>query len=163
MSSFVFFQIVLIHSYACMCAGELEVELVPQGTLAEKLRAGGAGIPAFFTPTAYGTVIQEGGFAIKYQKDGKVRIFKREELYCVLVMEIDHVMHTRSRTTHTQIDISSAPKETRVFNNRNYVMEMAITGEVCVRDALVACECFSVLDDTYSLLITDRLSESVES
>jgi 3-oxoacid CoA-transferase subunit A len=41
-------------------AGELEVELTPQGTLAEKLRAGGAGIPAFFTPTGYGTVVAEG-------------------------------------------------------------------------------------------------------
>jgi 3-oxoacid CoA-transferase subunit A len=40
--------------------GELEVELTPQGTLAEKLRAGGAGIAAFFTPTGYGTVIAEG-------------------------------------------------------------------------------------------------------
>lgn len=40
--------------------GQLEVELTPQGTLAERLRAAGAGIPAFFTPTAYGTVIQEG-------------------------------------------------------------------------------------------------------
>lgn len=46
-------------------SGELEVELVPQGTLAEKLRAGGAGIPAFFTPTGFGTVIEEGGFPIK--------------------------------------------------------------------------------------------------
>ncbi len=41
-------------------SGELEVELTPQGTLAEKLRAGGAGIPAFFTPTGVGTVIAEG-------------------------------------------------------------------------------------------------------
>jgi 3-oxoacid CoA-transferase subunit A len=41
-------------------AGELEVELTPQGTLAEKLRAGGAGIPAFFTPTGYGTLVAEG-------------------------------------------------------------------------------------------------------
>lgn len=40
--------------------GELEVELTPQGTLAEKLRAGGAGIPAFFTPTGYGTKVAEG-------------------------------------------------------------------------------------------------------
>jgi 3-oxoacid CoA-transferase subunit A len=40
--------------------GELEVELTPQGTLAEKLRAGGAGIPAFFTPTGYGTLVAEG-------------------------------------------------------------------------------------------------------
>jgi 3-oxoacid CoA-transferase subunit A len=41
-------------------AGELEVEFTPQGTLAEKLRAGGAGIPAFFTNTGFGTVIAEG-------------------------------------------------------------------------------------------------------
>ena len=41
-------------------AGELEVELTPQGTLAERLRAGGAGIPAFFTATGYGTVVAEG-------------------------------------------------------------------------------------------------------
>jgi 3-oxoacid CoA-transferase len=54
--------------------GDLEVELTPQGTLAERLRAGGAGIPAFFTPTAYGTVIQEGGFPIKYNADGSVAI-----------------------------------------------------------------------------------------
>lgn len=40
--------------------GELEVELTPQGTLAEKLRAGGAGIPAFFTPTGFGTLVAEG-------------------------------------------------------------------------------------------------------
>jgi 3-oxoacid CoA-transferase A subunit len=41
-------------------SGELEVELCPQGTLAERIRAGGAGIPAFFTPTGYGTVVAEG-------------------------------------------------------------------------------------------------------
>jgi len=40
--------------------GELEVELVPQGTFAERIRAGGAGIPAFFTPTGYGTKVAEG-------------------------------------------------------------------------------------------------------
>src|SRR5467141_4928795 len=41
-------------------AGELELEFTPQGTLAEKLRAGGAGIPAFFTRTGYGTIVAEG-------------------------------------------------------------------------------------------------------
>ena len=41
-------------------SGELEVELCPQGTLAERIRAGGAGIPAFFTPTGYGTVVANG-------------------------------------------------------------------------------------------------------
>lgn len=54
--------------------GALEVELTPQGTLAERLRAGGAGIPAFFTPTAYGTLIQEGGFPIKFNSDKSVAI-----------------------------------------------------------------------------------------
>jgi len=43
-----------------MLDGSLEVELVPQGTLAERIRAGGAGIPAFFTPTGVGTVVAEG-------------------------------------------------------------------------------------------------------
>lgn len=41
-------------------SGEMEVELTPQGTLAEKIRAGGAGIPAFYTPTGYGTPVAEG-------------------------------------------------------------------------------------------------------
>ncbi|MBD0413204.1 3-oxoacid CoA-transferase subunit A [Oryzicola mucosus] len=41
-------------------AGEIELELVPQGTLAERIRAGGAGIPAFYTPTSYGTQVAEG-------------------------------------------------------------------------------------------------------
>lgn len=41
-------------------AGELELELVPQGTLAERIRAGGAGIPAFYAPTSYGTELAEG-------------------------------------------------------------------------------------------------------
>jgi 3-oxoacid CoA-transferase A subunit len=43
-----------------LLSGELEVDLVPQGTLSERIRAGGAGIPAFFTPTGYGTEVAEG-------------------------------------------------------------------------------------------------------
>ncbi|KAJ3272114.1 Succinyl-CoA:3-ketoacid coenzyme A transferase 1, mitochondrial [Terramyces sp. JEL0728] len=88
--------------------GELEVELVPQGTLAEKLRAGGAGIPAFFTRTAVGTIVQEGGFPIKYEKGSK------------------------------KVEIESLPKETRTFVNartkkdHKYVMEEAITGDIAV-------------------------------
>eukprot|EP00002_Diphylleia_rotans_P014222 TRINITY_DN2771_c0_g1_i1.p1 TRINITY_DN2771_c0_g1~~TRINITY_DN2771_c0_g1_i1.p1 ORF type:complete len:498 (-),score=108.17 TRINITY_DN2771_c0_g1_i1:177-1670(-) len=54
--------------------GELELELTPQGTLAEKMRAGGAGIPAFYTPTAVGTLVHEGGFPIKYNADKSVAI-----------------------------------------------------------------------------------------
>lgn len=80
-------------------SGELEVELTPQGTLAERVRAGGAGIPAFFTPTAYGTIIHEGGAPIKYKPGGK------------------------------EIEIPSAPREARVYNGRGYILEEAITGD----------------------------------
>jgi len=80
-------------------SGELELELVPQGTLAEKLRSGGAGIPAFYTPTGYGTMVQEGGFPIKYQNS-------REE-----------------------VEIISLKKETREFNGRHFILESSITGD----------------------------------
>ena len=53
--------------------GELEVELVPQGTFAERIRAGGAGIPAFFTPTGVGTQVAEGGLPMLYAPDGSIR------------------------------------------------------------------------------------------
>ncbi|HTE07091.1 MAG TPA: CoA transferase subunit A [Planctomycetota bacterium] len=52
--------------------GELEVELVPQGTFAERIRAGGAGIPAFYTPTGYGTQISDGGLPMLYGPGGTV-------------------------------------------------------------------------------------------
>ncbi|ANP53040.1 3-oxoacid CoA-transferase subunit A [Streptomyces griseochromogenes] len=53
-------------------AGELEVELTPQGTLAERLRAGGSGIPAFYTPAGVGTQVAEGGLPWRYAPDGSV-------------------------------------------------------------------------------------------
>lgn len=53
-------------------SGELEVELTPQGTLAERLRAGGAGIPAFYTATGVGTQVAEGGLPWRYGADGEV-------------------------------------------------------------------------------------------
>lgn len=55
-------------------SGELEVELTPQGTLAERLRAGGAGIPAFFTPAGVGTQVEEGGLPWRYAADGTVAV-----------------------------------------------------------------------------------------
>jgi 3-oxoacid CoA-transferase subunit A len=76
-------------------SGELEVELVPQGTLAERLRAGGCGIPAFFTPAGVGTQIADGGLPWRYASDGTVAL-------------------------------ASPPKETRVFQGREYVLEHGI-------------------------------------
>lgn len=82
-------------------SGELEVELVPQGTLAERLRAGGAGIPAFYTPAGVGTQVAEGGLPMLYGPNGTVLK-------------------------------ASEPKETRVFNGREYVLEYAITGDYAI-------------------------------
>ena len=56
-------------------AGELEVEFVPQGTLAERMRAGGSGIPAFFTPAGYGTVVADGKETREF--DGKHYVMER--------------------------------------------------------------------------------------
>jgi 3-oxoacid CoA-transferase subunit A len=56
-------------------AGELELEFTPQGTLAEKLRAGGAGIPAFFTKTGYGTIVAEGKETREF--DGDMYVMER--------------------------------------------------------------------------------------
>ena len=56
-------------------AGRVELELVPQGTLAERIRAGGAGIPAFFTPTSVGTPLEEG--KRKEEFDGKEYVMER--------------------------------------------------------------------------------------
>lgn len=68
-------------------AGELELELTPQGTLAERIRVGGASVPAFYTPTACGTLVQEGGAPIRYlpichiailRQPREVREFRRQ-------------------------------------------------------------------------------------
>lgn len=55
-------------------SGELDVELVPQGTLAERLRAGGSGIPAFYTPAGVGTPVALGGMPIRYAPDGSIAV-----------------------------------------------------------------------------------------
>lgn len=61
-------------------SGGIEIELCPQGTLAERMRAGGAGIPAFYTPTAVNTLLQDGQIPARFDKEGKAIGFgqKRE-------------------------------------------------------------------------------------
>eukprot|EP00056_Hartaetosiga_gracilis_P014385 m.240436 g.240436 ORF g.240436 m.240436 type:complete len:521 (+) comp15099_c0_seq1:171-1733(+) len=89
--------------------GELEVELTPQGTLAERLRAGGAGVPAFYTPTGFGTLVHHGGLPIKYKNDGS-----------------------------GEVEIASEPREHRVFNGVDYIMEEAIVGDYAIVKAYKA-------------------------
>ena len=55
-------------------AGELEVELTPQGTLAERMRSGGAGIPAFYTPAGVGSPVSDGGLPWRYAADGSIAV-----------------------------------------------------------------------------------------
>jgi 3-oxoacid CoA-transferase subunit A len=62
---------VLPEFYDEYFAGRVELELIPQGTLAERLRAGGAGIPAFYTPSGAGTMLTDGTFPLGYGADGK--------------------------------------------------------------------------------------------
>ena len=63
------------HFEELVLAGKLDLELVPQGTLAERLRAGGAGIPAFFTPTGVGTMVAEGKETREF--DGRTYVMER--------------------------------------------------------------------------------------
>jgi 3-oxoacid CoA-transferase A subunit len=58
-----------------MLSGKLEVELIPQGTLSERMRAGGAGVPAFFTPTGVGTLVAEGKETREF--DGRTYVMER--------------------------------------------------------------------------------------
>ena len=82
--------------------GELEVELTPQGTLAERLRAGGAGIPAFYTPTGGGTAVSEGGLPLQYVAGGGT------------------------------VAKWSEKKEVRSFDGRDYVLERGIVGDFAI-------------------------------
>jgi len=93
------------HFEKLYLTGELEVELTPQGTLAERLRAGGAGIPAFFTRTGFGTFVHEGGNVIKYGPLG---------------------------AAEGDVEIGSEPREAREFDGQNYIMEKAIVGDFAV-------------------------------
>ena len=68
-------------------AGELELEFTPQGTLAEKLRAGGAGIPAFYTKTGYGTIVAEGKETREF--DGEHYVMERSLVPDVALVKAD--------------------------------------------------------------------------
>jgi len=116
--------------------GDLEVELTPQGTLAERLRAGGAGIPAFYTSTAYGTLIQEGGFPIKYNPDGTVAIpSERRE-----IREFNGRNYVLENAINTDFALVKAWKGDRAGNlmfkgtARNFNPECAKAGKIAIAE-----------------------------
>lgn len=90
--------------------GKLEVELTPQGTLAARMKAAGAGIPAFYTPAGAGTIYSEGGLPVRYNGNS-------EQL---------------------EVEVESPKRETRVFNGKEYVMEEALPADVSLVKAYKA-------------------------
>ncbi|MDA1328245.1 MAG: CoA transferase subunit A [Proteobacteria bacterium] len=99
-------------------AGELELEFTPQGTLAEKLRAGGAGIPAFFTQTGVGTMVAEGKEEREF--DGKRYIMERAlvpDVSLVKAWRADHSGNLQFR-----------------YTARNFNPAVAMAGKVCVAE-----------------------------
>ena len=97
-------------------SGELELEFTPQGTLAEKLRAGGAGIPAFFTKTGVGTLVAEGKELREF--DGETYVMER-----ALLPEVSLV----------KADVADMSGNLR-FNKtaRNFNPAVAMAGKICV-------------------------------
>lgn len=82
-------------------SGEIEVELTPQGTLAERLRAGGVGVPAFYTATGAGTMVSEGGMPICYNADGTVGLVsepKEQRPFDVFGAAKEYVLETAIST-----------------------------------------------------------------
>ncbi|KDN24388.1 coenzyme A transferase [Moraxella bovoculi 237] len=97
-------------------SGELEVELTPQGTLAEKLRAGGAGIPAFFTATGVGTQVSEGKEIRDF--DGRDYVLERS-----LVADVSLVKADKADKAGNLIFNKTA---------RNFNPDVATAGKICV-------------------------------
>jgi 3-oxoacid CoA-transferase subunit A len=97
-------------------AGELELEFTPQGTLAEKLRAGGAGIPAFFTKTGVGTMVADGKELREF--DGETYVMERS-----LVPDVSLVKaHVADRSGNLQFRLTA----------RNFNPAAAMAGKVCI-------------------------------
>ena len=97
-------------------AGELELEFTPQGTLAEKLRAGGAGIPAFFTKTGVGTVVADGNELREF--DGETYVMERS-----LIPEVSLVKaHTADKAGNLQFRLTA----------RNFNPAVAMAGKLCI-------------------------------
>ena len=117
-------------------SGELELELTPQGTLAERLRAGGAGIPAFYTPAGVGTQVAEGGLPWRYAPDGGVLIASPAKE----VRGFDGVEYVLERGIRTDFALVRAWKGDRDGNlvfrrsSRNFNPLAAMAGRLAIAE-----------------------------
>jgi 3-oxoacid CoA-transferase subunit A len=117
-------------------AGELELELIPQGTLAERLRAGGSGIPAFFTPAGVGTQVADGGLPWRYDGNGEVAVTSPPKE----VRTFDGTEYVLERGILTDFALVRAARGDRhgnlVFNksSRNFNPLAAMAGKITVAE-----------------------------
>lgn len=119
--------------------GELELELVPQGTLAEKLRAGGAGIPAFYTRAGVGTPVADGGIPTKYDADGQVlEESSPKEVRPFRAPDGQFVSHVLEESIMADFSLVHAARGDRhgnlIFNKaaRQFSPPAAMSGRVCI-------------------------------
>ncbi|MFY2860167.1 CoA transferase subunit A [Mycobacterium sp. THU-M104] len=114
--------------------GELEVELNPQGTLAERLRAGGMGIPAFYTPAGVGTQIAAGGLPWRYDASGQVAVMSPPKE----TREFDGVIYVLERAIRTDFALVHAWKGDRHGNlvyresAANFNADCAVAGRITI-------------------------------
>ena len=119
-------------------SGELELELTPQGTLAEKLRAGGSGIAAFFTQTGVGTQVAEGGLPRRYHADGSIAIAspaKPVQSFTVRGEQQDFVLEEAITTDFALVHALRGDRfGNLVFDKsaRNFSPLAAMAGAVCI-------------------------------
>ncbi|EME21009.1 CoA transferase subunit A [Rhodococcus triatomae] len=117
-------------------AGELEVELTPQGSLAERMRAGGAGIPAFFTPAGVGTQVATGGLPRRYDSSGAVALASPPKE----TREFDGVTYVMERAIVTDYALVHAWKGDRHGNlvyrksGRNFNPPAAAAGRITIAE-----------------------------
>ncbi len=98
-------------------AGELEVELIPQGTLAERMRAGGAGIPAFYTPAGVGTQVADGGLPWRYDGHGGIALASPPRKYAPSTASSTYSNTESARTTHWYGQHAATATETSSSTN----------------------------------------------
>jgi 3-oxoacid CoA-transferase subunit A len=116
--------------------GELEVEMIPQGTLAERLRAGGCGIPAFFTPAGVGTQVADGGLPWRYDGQGGVAVASPPKE----VREFDGAEYVLEHGIRTDFALVRAAKGDRhgnlVFSksSRNFNPLAAMAGGITIAE-----------------------------
>ena len=116
-------------------AGELELEFTPQGTLAEKLRAGGAGIPAFFTKTGVGTMVAEGKELREF--DGETYVMERSLVPDVALVKA----HRADKSGNLQFRLTA----------RNFNPAAAMAGKVCIVEVEEIVETGAMVPDEVHL------------